>query len=62
MANHGHGPLKVLLAPLFATLHTLPADVGGDIRRRSLATARGRLPASLGWARHDRLIASGDAT
>jgi hypothetical protein len=24
MANHGHGPLKVLLAPLFATLPSLP--------------------------------------
>jgi hypothetical protein len=40
MADHGCDPLKALLAPRFATLDTLPAAVGGDVGRRSLATAR----------------------
>jgi hypothetical protein len=48
-----------LLVPLFATLGTLLAIVDCDVRRLSLSTARGHLPASLGWAKHDRLVASG---
>jgi hypothetical protein len=59
VTSHCHGPLKALLAPLFATLDALPAAVGGDIGRRSLATAQGHLPASLGSTRHDCIIASG---
>jgi hypothetical protein len=59
VVGHSPGPLKALLAPLFASLDTFPATVGGDIGRRSLTTSQARLPASLGWMRHDRLIASG---
>jgi hypothetical protein len=59
MVSRGCGPLKVLLAPLFVALDALLAVVGGDIRRRSLIAARYHLPSSLGWKRHDRLIASG---
>jgi hypothetical protein len=56
MAGHGRGPLKALLAPLFAVL---PAAMGGNIRRRSLTTTQGHPLASLGWTRHDHLITSG---
>jgi hypothetical protein len=48
MVGCGRGPLKALPAPLSATLDTLPAAVDGDVGRRSLAAARGRLPVSLG--------------
>jgi hypothetical protein len=41
--GHGHGFLRALLAPLFA----------------ALIAACGRLPASLGRAKHDRLIVGG---
>jgi hypothetical protein len=44
----GHGPLRVLLAPLFATLDALLSVVDGDIGWCLLAAARGRLLASLG--------------
>jgi hypothetical protein len=59
VVGSGHVPLNALLAPLFATLDALPATVGGNVRRRSLTATRGCLPASLGWARHDRLKAIG---
>jgi hypothetical protein len=49
-------PLRVLLAPLFATLLSA---VDGDIGRHLLATAWGHLLASLGWTKHDCLLASG---
>jgi hypothetical protein len=55
----GRGPLKALLAPLFVTINTLFAAVGGEVGRHSLDAARDHLPASLGWTRHDSLIASG---
>jgi hypothetical protein len=53
------GPLKALFEPLFATLDALPTAVDGDIRWRSLTIARGHLPASLGWVKHDSVVASG---
>jgi hypothetical protein len=56
VAGRGCGPLKALLVPLFATL---PAVVGGDVGRCSLAAARGHLPASLSWTRHDHLVVNG---
>jgi hypothetical protein len=59
MVSCGRCPLKVLLAPIFITLDTLPADVDGDVGWRSLITAQGRLPASLGLVKHNRLIAGG---
>jgi hypothetical protein len=54
----GRGPLKALHAPLFATLDALSTAMDGNVRRRSLAAARGHLPASLSWVKHDRLVAS----
>jgi hypothetical protein len=59
MVSRGHGPLKALLAPLFAALDALPASVDGDIGQCSLTATQGHLPASLGMAKHDRLIAGG---
>jgi hypothetical protein len=59
MAGRCHGPLKALLVPTFAVLDALLAAVGGDVRRCSLIAAQDRLPASLGWTRHDRLVVSG---
>jgi hypothetical protein len=59
VASLGRDPLKALLAPLFVALDALLAVVGGDIRRCSLADAQDCLLASLGWMRHDRLVASG---
>jgi hypothetical protein len=55
----GHGPLKVLLAPLFAAFDALLGIVGGDVRPCFPVTARGRVPTSLGRAKHDRLVAGG---
>jgi hypothetical protein len=57
--GRGHGPLKALPAPLFATFDALLGDVGGDVGRHLPITAWGRLLASLGRAKHDCLIASG---
>jgi hypothetical protein len=59
MVGCGHSPLKALLVPHFATLDTLPAAVDGDVGRRSLTAAQGRLPASLSQAKHDHLVAGG---
>jgi hypothetical protein len=50
------GPLKGLLVPLFAALL---GAVGGDVGWRLPVTAWGRLPASRGGAKHDRIIAGG---
>jgi hypothetical protein len=58
-ARTAHHPLKALLVPLFATLDALPAAMGGHVGCLSLTAARGHLPASLGWTRHDCLVASG---
>jgi hypothetical protein len=49
----------VLLAPPFATLDTLLSAVDDDIGWRLIITAQDRLPASLGWAKHDHFVASG---
>jgi hypothetical protein len=57
--GHGHGPLKVLLALLFAAFDALLGAVGGDVRRRLPVAAQGYLPASLGRAEHDHLVAGG---
>jgi hypothetical protein len=55
----GHGPLRVMLALLFAALDALLSAVDGDIGWHLLAAAWGRLPTSLGWIKHDYLIAGG---
>jgi hypothetical protein len=57
--GRGRGLLKALLAPLFGTFDTLLGGVGGDVGQRLPVAARGHLPASLGRAKHDRLVASG---
>jgi hypothetical protein len=57
--GRGHGPLKALLAPLLAALDTLLSTANGDIERHLLATAWGRLPASLGKTKFGRLVAGG---
>jgi hypothetical protein len=57
--GRGHGPLKALLAPLFATFAALLGAMGGDVGRRLPVATRGHLPASLGRAEHDHLIAGG---
>jgi hypothetical protein len=58
-AGHGHNALKVLLAPLVATFNSLLGAVGSNVGRCLLVTAQGHLPAFLGRAKHDCLIASG---
>jgi hypothetical protein len=60
--DRGHGPLKALLVPLFSAFDALLGDVGGDVRRRLPITSRGRLPASLGGAKLDCVVAGGDDT
>jgi hypothetical protein len=57
VVGHGCGPLKALLAPLFAALDALPATMDGDIRRRFLAAAWGHLPTCPSLVKHDCLIA-----
>jgi hypothetical protein len=59
VVGNGRGPLKVLLAPLFTAIDALLGVLGGDVRRCVPDGARGHLPASLGRAKHDRLVASG---
>jgi hypothetical protein len=56
MADHGHGPLKALLAPLVATFDALLGTVSGDIGQCLPIAAQGGLPASLCWVKHDRLV------
>jgi hypothetical protein len=57
--THGRGPLKVLLAPVLATFDVFLGVVSGDVGRCLLVATRGCLPASLGRAKHDHLIAGG---
>jgi hypothetical protein len=45
--------------PLFATLDALLSTLDGDVGWCLHATTWGRLPASLGWMKHGRLIAGG---
>jgi hypothetical protein len=59
MADRSHGPLKVLLVPLFPALDALPATAGGDIGRCYLTDAQDRLTAPLGWTSYDLLITNG---
>jgi hypothetical protein len=54
-----HGPLKALFVPPFATFDALLGAMGGDVGWRLPVTARGRLPASMGRAKHGCLIAGG---
>jgi hypothetical protein len=51
--------LRELLAPLFAALDAHLSAVDGDVGQCLLPGARGHLPASVGWAKHDRLVAGG---
>jgi hypothetical protein len=55
--GHGRGPVKVLLAPLSAAIDALLGVMGGDVRWCLHVAAQGRLPASLGRAKHDRVVA-----
>jgi hypothetical protein len=48
MVGRGHGPLRVMLAPLFVALDALLSDADGDVGRCLIANASGHLPASLG--------------
>jgi hypothetical protein len=57
--GHGYGPLKALLVPLFVAFYALLLAMGGDVKRHLCVTARGHLPASLGWMNHDCVTASG---
>jgi hypothetical protein len=45
--------------PHFATFNALLGAVGGDVRQHLPIASWGRLLASLGRAKHDRLLASG---
>jgi hypothetical protein len=55
----GHGPLKALLAPLSAAFDALLGVMGGNVRRCLPVTSWGRIPASLGMAKYDLLVAGG---
>jgi hypothetical protein len=62
----GHGPLRALLAPLFAALDALLRAMYGDVGWHLLAATRGRLLSSLGLVKHYRFVADivrgGDVT
>jgi hypothetical protein len=57
--GRGRGPLKVLLASLFASIGALLGAVGSDVGRCLPIIARGCLPASLGGAKHDHVVVGG---
>jgi hypothetical protein len=44
IVGHGCSPLRMLLAPLLATVGTLIGIVDGDVGRRLLVSAWGHLP------------------
>jgi hypothetical protein len=46
IVGRGCSPLRMLLAPLLATLGTLVGILDGDVRRRLLVAAWGHLPAA----------------
>jgi hypothetical protein len=48
VVDRGCGPLRMLLAPLLATLGAIFGVVDGNVEQHLLATTWGRLPASLG--------------
>jgi hypothetical protein len=58
-AGHRHGPLKPLLAPLIAAFDGILGAVSGDIGQCLPVIARGGLPGSLCWAKHNHFIAGG---
>jgi hypothetical protein len=58
-ASCGHGSLKVLLAPLFATFDALLRAVGGNVGRCLPVAAWDHLLGSLGRVKHDHLVAGG---
>jgi hypothetical protein len=60
VASCGRGPPRVLLMPLFTALEALLSAADSDVRHCLLAAAEGHLPASLGRAKHDHLIAGGE--
>jgi hypothetical protein len=59
MVGHHRGPLRALLAPLFAALDALLSVMDSDIGWRLLTATWGHLPTSLGLTKHDSLIAGG---
>jgi hypothetical protein len=59
IAGRGHGPLRVLLAPLVAAFDALLGTVSSGIGRRLLVSAWGRFPAYLCEAGHDHLVPGG---
>jgi hypothetical protein len=59
IAGRGHGPLRVLLAPLVAAFDALLGTVSSGIGRCLLVSAWGRFPAYLCEAGHDHLVPGG---
>jgi hypothetical protein len=59
VVSRGRGPLRMLLAPLLATLGTIFGTLDGNVRQCLLAAAWGRLSASLGGTKRGRLVAGG---
>jgi hypothetical protein len=57
--SRSRDPLRVLLVPLFATFDALLGAVSGEVVQRFPVTMWGPLPASLGGAKHDHLVAGG---
>jgi hypothetical protein len=55
----GHSPLKALFVPLIVAFDTLLVAVSGDVGRCLLVAAQRCLPASLCWAKHGHIVASG---
>jgi hypothetical protein len=55
----GRGPLRMLLAPLLATLGAIFGTLDGNVRQCLLAAAWGRLSGSLGGTKCSCLVASG---
>jgi hypothetical protein len=59
VVGRGCGPLRMLLEPLLAALHTLLGDVDGNVKWHPFAVAWDHLPASLGGMMFGRLVAGG---
>jgi hypothetical protein len=59
VVGRGRGPLRILLAPLLATLGAIFGTLDSNVRQRLLAAAWGRLSSSLGGTKCSRLVASG---
>jgi hypothetical protein len=56
IVGRGCSPLRMLLAPLLATLVGI---LDGDVGRRIIVAAWGHLPAAYGWAKFGCLVAGG---